>query len=267
MIKYFSLIIPLLIFSSADAQQQDSVRVTFIANSGYFIETGNKNILIDAVFSECVGNYSCPDSLVIENMIHGKHPFEKVDFVLITHNHPDHVNDSLIVEMLRKRNDFNLIVPQQVYSSIKSRSDLSAFENRIHTIVLDTAETTNITIQGIHFKIARSKHGDTYDIENLCYIINDNGFRILHTGDSWPESIAGIDKVYFDNLDLAIIPISFGIDRFATHDSVLNPRHTIISHIKSDFADRFKEIIKTDTVTFGTKDVLFEPFETISYKR
>lgn len=144
---------------------------------------------------------------------------------------------------------------------------MSQFESRVHLIKLDTAEILNVTIDNMHFDIARSNHADTYDIENLCYIINDNGFRILHTGDFWPESLIDIDTNFFNDIDLVILPISFGKDRFATHDSLISPRYTLISHIKSDFVDKFKEIIKVDSVTFGTKDVLFEPLEDISYSR
>ena len=267
MIRLFSIILSFLVFCNAFGQKDDSVRVTYIANSGYFIEIGSNNILIDAVFSDCIGKYGCPDSSLIERMINSKQPFEHIDFVLITHNHPDHVKDSLVVEMLQKRNDFEILMPQQVYSSIARRTDLSQFASRIHKVQLDTAEVTHLEINEVVFDIARSKHADTYDIENLCYIINDVGFRILHTGDSWPESIVDIDSQYFNNIDLAIIPISFGKDRFAAHDSILSPRYTLISHVKKDFVDKFKEIIKIDTMTFGTKDVLFESFESVIYKR
>lgn len=111
MIRVFSVILSFLVFCNAFGQKDDSVRVTYIANSGYFIETGSKNILIDAVFTDCIDRYSCPDSSLIERMIISKQTFEHIDFVLITHNHPDHVNDSLVVEMLQKRDDFELIIP------------------------------------------------------------------------------------------------------------------------------------------------------------
>lgn len=265
--KKLLLVISLFICTLSFGQSSDSISVSYIANSGYFIELGDKNVLIDAVFNQCIGTYSCPDSLLIDRMIYGKYPFEKVDLVLITHNHPDHVSDSLLVEMLNKRSDFDLILSQQVFNSIKSRIELSQFENRVHVIQLDAVEATHIQIKETQIDIARSKHADTYDIENLCFIINDNGFRILHTGDCWPESILDIDSEFFNEVDLAIIPISFGKDRFAVHDLILSPKYTMISHIKTDFEAKFKEIIKIDTATFRSKDVLFEPYEKITYKR
>lgn len=267
MIRKILFSIFLFCFTLSFGQNNDSIRITCISNSGYFIELGDKNILIDAIFNQCIGNYSCPDSTLIENMIQGDSPFDKVDFVLVTHNHPDHVEGSLLIKMLQNRSDFELILPQQVYNSIKDKTDLSQFKNRIHAIELDGAETAHITIRDTQFEIARSKHAESYEIENLCYIINNKGFRILHTGDIWPESIVDIDKKYFSEIDLAIIPLSFGKDGFAAYDTILSPRYTLLSHIKKDFKDRFKEIIKTDTLTFKTKDVLFESYEQIIYKR
>ncbi len=141
----------------------------------------------------------------------------------------------------------------------------SPFESKVRVIKLDTAETLDLKTNGIEFNIARSKHAVTYETENLCYVINDNGFRILHTGDSWPESLINIETNFFSDIDLVIIPISFGKDRFAMQDSFISPRYTMISHIKSDFADKFKEIMSVDKATFSTKDTLFEPYEQISY--
>lgn len=248
-------------------QHNDSVRVTHIANSGYFIELGDHNILIDAMFNQCVGNYSCPDALLIDKMLHSKSPFERIDFVLVSHHHPDHVNDSLLIEMLKSRDDFKLLIPQQVYTQIEDKLSALKFNNRVYTIKLDTAETTHLTIDEVQFDIARSKHATSYEIENLGYMIYDNQFRVLHTGDVFPESIQDIDPNFFVNIDLAIVPLSFGMDRFAVHDSILSPRHTIISHIKSDFENKFKEIIQIDTATFNSKDVLFDAYERITYER
>ena len=177
------------------------------------------------------------------------------------------MNDSLLAEMLDERDDFELILPYQAYSLMSSKSNLSKHMKRIHSIELDTAETTHLTIGEINLNIARSKHANSYETENLCYIINDYGFRILHTGDCRPESIEDIKTDFFRDIDLAIIPAPFGQDGFKVYGTVLKPRYTIISHIKKDMEDRFKEIIKTDPETFSNKDVLFESMDQKSYKR
>jgi L-ascorbate metabolism protein UlaG (beta-lactamase superfamily) len=257
----------LLITTLTFGQKSDSLSVTYIANSAYFIECEDQNILIDAVFNQCIGNYSCPDSLVINKMLCRKSPFENIDFILVTHNHPDHVNDSLLIEMLKMRDDFKLLIPQQVYTQISGKKSFLDFEDRVYNIQLDTAETTQLTIDGLRFDIARSKHALTYETENLNYIINYNHFRILHSGDVFPVSIQDIDPNFFANIDLAIVPLSFGMDRFVVHDSILSPRHTIISHIKRDFVPKFKEIIQIDTATFNRMDILFDANERITYER
>jgi len=84
-------------------------------------------------------------------------------------------------------------------------------------------------------------------------------------GDSYPESISDIDPALFSNIDLAIVPIAFGMDKFKVHDEVLSPRYTIISHVKNGFKEKFREIIRTDTATFKNKDVFFESMETKEY--
>lgn len=265
-IKKLSVAVAFFICSCAYGQSTDSVSITYIANSGYFIELGNKNILIDAVFDD-YSNCDRPDSLFADKLFRAENPFNKLDFVLITHNHSDHVSDSLIIELLKRREDFNLILPRQVYLSIEKRESISRFADRVHAIELAPAETTQITIGNTIFDIARSKHADTYDIENLCFIVNDNGFRLLHTGDCWPVSILDIEKEYFSNVDLAIIPIALGKDKFETYRAIIKPRYTLISHVTKDLAPNIREIMKNDTATFSNMDVLIEHYERIVYER
>jgi len=257
----------LFICTSTFSQISDPVKVTHIANSGYFIELNNKNILIDAVFNDRTNNSNYPDSLFFNNLLNAKSPFNKLDFVLVTHIHTDHISDSLIIELLKKRDDFDLIIPKQVNTLLEKRADISKYKDRIHSIDIDNAEITQIKISNTTFDIARSKHADTYDIENLCYIINDNGFRILHTGDCWPVSILDINKKYFNNVDLAIIPIALGKDKFVTYKSIIKPRYTLISHVNKDLARNIREIMKNDKITFEKMDIILEHYEQRLYKR
>lgn len=239
----------------------DSIKVTYIANSGCYIELGNKKLLIDAIFNNGLGNYHKPDSLTLAKIMNKQSPFEQLDYVLITHDHPDHVNDSLIVKLVDTRTDFKLLCPDQFYSKIEKQLNHLLVKNRIYPIKLDTAATTQLNFDDISFTIARSKHGPTYNIENLCYVIESNNSRVLHTGDAFPESMASIKLGIFKDLDLAIVPLAFGKDRFYLLDSVIQPKNTMVSHIKTGFEKRFEEIIKTDTLTFKTKKMLFKPME------
>ncbi len=242
-------------------QVVNQLKATYVANSGYLLETKSKRILVDAVFNECIASYQCPDDSTIARLINSQVPFKQLDFVIVTHHHPDHFNDSLMVELLNARNDFNVICPEQVFQELCNIVDDPIILKRIKSVNLDTGQTASFSLGNIDLQIARSKHANTYETENLCFIIETDGIRILHTGDIFPGSIADIDPAFFHEIDLAVVPIALSSDRFKVHDTVLAPKHTILSHIKDDIKVKLKEIMKQDSVTFQDKYILFNPFD------
>ena len=65
------------------------VEITFIDNAGFLIAAGVTKVLIDALYE---GNayISSPPDMILQQAIEGDPPFDGVDLLLITHDHPDH---------------------------------------------------------------------------------------------------------------------------------------------------------------------------------
>jgi glyoxylase-like metal-dependent hydrolase (beta-lactamase superfamily II) len=61
---------------------------------------GDLKVLVDALFDKPNPEYRAPAPEVLEKIMKGATPFDGVDLVLVTHNHPDHFEARLAVRYL-----------------------------------------------------------------------------------------------------------------------------------------------------------------------
>ena len=97
---------------------QEKIDVTYIANTGFLIESNGKKVLIDALFKNGWDNYLVPTNSVVSKIIDHQAPFNKANLMLITHNHEDHFNDSMVVAYLNSNSENILIAPPLVTNAI-----------------------------------------------------------------------------------------------------------------------------------------------------
>ena len=103
----FGLLFSLNLFSQSTEYKID---VTYIANAGFLIESGGKKVLIDALFKNGWNTYLVPSDTVVSKIIKQQIPFTNANLKLITHNHGDHFNDSLVVAYLNGNSE-NILNP------------------------------------------------------------------------------------------------------------------------------------------------------------
>jgi L-ascorbate metabolism protein UlaG (beta-lactamase superfamily) len=89
-IRSIILILLLVIFYNCSSSD---LKVTYIGNEGFLIETANKKILSDALWGEIENtSYEVPSDSLITLMREAKAPFDKIDLISISHKHQDHFN-------------------------------------------------------------------------------------------------------------------------------------------------------------------------------
>lgn len=71
------------------------MKVTLVANAGVLIEGGGEKLLIDALFAGGTEGFSAPPDGAREAMLAGRPPFDGVNGLLYTHDHPDHFDAAL----------------------------------------------------------------------------------------------------------------------------------------------------------------------------
>src|SRR5687768_7401398 len=70
--------------------QPEGVTITFLANEGVMLSSGNRKVLIDALFLSYGPGYAVPADSTQRALHNARSPFDLVDLILVTHRHGDH---------------------------------------------------------------------------------------------------------------------------------------------------------------------------------
>ncbi|MBU1698868.1 MAG: MBL fold metallo-hydrolase [Candidatus Eisenbacteria bacterium] len=196
-----------VILVSPDSQT-NPLTLTYVANMGVLIGSGDSKVLIDALFDKPNPAYRAPAPETLEKIIKGEAPYDGLDLVLVTHNHPDHFNPDVAVRFLEARPRPVLVAPADAVEEMcKIAADWSKIEPRVISRDLKVGEIDKRTAAGIPLTIVRTLHsGNRESPMNLMYLFDLNGRRIFHEGDSpgRPEVFQGFG-LETSPVDLAVV--------------------------------------------------------------
>lgn len=168
------------------------LRVTYIGNAGFMITSGDKKILIDALFRGFESEYALPDD--IQNKLAlAQPPFDNVNLILVTHNHRDHSNRSLVLQHLE--NNLHAVFASQ--SSITSQFSMSA--NQLIALDPTPGKPVQKDIDGIRVEALALSHGLDQP-GNIGFVITVNGVKLFFTGD------IDISQISFDEFQSYKLP-------------------------------------------------------------
>jgi L-ascorbate metabolism protein UlaG (beta-lactamase superfamily) len=174
-----SLLRPLLTEEAPPAYQPytgDGVRWRYFGHACILIETKEVSMLFDPVLSYTyesnVSRYTYLDLP------------EVIDYVLITHNHQDHVLFETLLQI--RHRVINIIVPRSNGVALQDPSlrlllERSGFKNVIEFEALDQVEIENGTITGLPFL---GEHSDLDIRCKLAYFIRLHNHSLLFAADS-----------------------------------------------------------------------------------
>ena len=172
---------------------QNKLDATYIANSGFLIESGNKSVIIDALFKQGWDNYLVPTDSIVSDIIKRKDPFEKASLMLITHNHGDHFDPDMVVGYLLNNEENILLASPNVTNAVLQHPEYKKFGGQIVQLDKLNREKNDTTIQGIRVRSFFIQHDARPQIENVGYLIEMDNLKIFQTGD------------YNENIDLACL--------------------------------------------------------------
>lgn len=186
-----------------------SQKATYIANSGIFIQSGETKILIDSFFDNGRGKFATPGATQLDAMVAGKSPYNNLSLALVTHSHPDHFNQQKVAKLMSTQKNLNCLTTPQVVDSIESVMDnFESIHDRTLTFPLSRTWKT-YSKGGLTVKAAYSRHAGKINakVQDLIFIVNVNGKKILHLGDADmnPDRFQEL-KLKYENIDVAFIP-------------------------------------------------------------
>jgi len=208
-------------------------QLTFLGHSCFLLEEKSSRIIIDPYLS---GNPLAEEKP--ENI--------KVNYVLLTHGHGDHLGDGI---MIATDNDATVVAPFElaVYCSKQGC--------KVHPMHI--GGSYNFPFGRVKLTIAHHGSGNDLGGESMAYMGNPCGFlvtidgkTIYHAGDTGlfldMQLIGELDKI-----DIALLPIgdnfTMGIDDALKAAEFLKPKLVIPMHYKTF------DVIKTEPLEFQKK--------------
>lgn len=225
--------------------------VTWVGQSTFLIQIGDVNILTDPIF----GNVGFGFHRNFEPGI-SLSDLPKIDYVLISHNHCDHMEHSTI-EYLRKDNPI-FFVPEGNKKWFTKRK----FE-RVMEFTWGQSKTLLLNFQDsdeIKFNFLPAHHWSTRKIIDMnktlwgSWLVEFNNFKIYFAGDSAYETHYKKIGEKFKDIDLALLPIGPN-----------EPKKMVIhSHLSTEQAcQAFLDLNATSMIPmhWGTFRLCFDDFD------
>jgi L-ascorbate metabolism protein UlaG (beta-lactamase superfamily) len=239
------LLICLNLFSQST---QSKIDVTYIANEGFLIESNGKKLLIDALFNIGWNTYLTPSDSIVSKIINQQAQFNEVNLMLITHNHADHFNDTMVVAWLNNNSENIVIAPPLVSAAILKSQVL---KNKKQVIELDKVnpEKNDTTIDRIRIRSFFIQHDTRPQIENVGYLIDIDGNKVFHTGDNNGSETVEYSKLQLqkEQIDLALLDF-YGFwntkeERLFT-EKYIHPERICLIHIPPAEIKNVKDSVK-----------------------
>jgi L-ascorbate metabolism protein UlaG (beta-lactamase superfamily) len=245
--KKLTIIFSLLLFSLTVSAQ---LEIRYIGNMGVLISGEESSVLIDGLHTEYNKEYYLfpPQSLVdsLTNSIGG---FPRVKVIATTHYHGDHF-DAQQVNAFLSKNNWSLFFGSEQSTELLSKID-STKKNQIITINTNTYQKQtvnagNISITGFYLNhVNPARHGS---VQNVGFVIEIDGKKILHTGDSnWFEKAFTELKLEDENIDVAIFPFWMLLDNKDSSKlkKWINPKYIVATHLPPTGYEDYIKTIKT----------------------
>ncbi|WP_286761487.1 MBL fold metallo-hydrolase [Salegentibacter sp. UBA1130] len=155
----------------------DKVRMRYFGHACILVETKDVSILIDPIISY----YGYPQE--VDRYSDMDLP-ETIDYVLITHNHQDHILFETLIPLRHKIR--NIVVPRSANGplqdpNLKLMFNAIGFENVIEIDEMDSIKFKDCTITGLPFI---GEHCDLNIQAKICHLVQIQDFKMLFVADS-----------------------------------------------------------------------------------
>lgn len=217
----------------------ETLEVTYLANEGFMLAGGGRKVLIDALFGEGLKGYAAVSPARRALLEGARTPFNDVDVVCATHFHGDHFNAEPVLAHLTNNPQAFFFSTPQAADKLRATGKFDSIKTRVVAALPPEGERLRGGHRGVSVQLLNIHHGRTRPVENLGFIIEFAGKRILHIGDSEAEpAVFQKYEVVKDRIDVAFLPFWY----FQSDDwkravrEQIQPRHIVLMHVPPDTA-------------------------------
>lgn len=233
------------------------LRITFIANDGFLLQSSTQSVLIDALFNAGYGAYRVPSASLRDQMIQGQEPFGHVDLLLVTHNHGDHIYGPYVRDFLQHHPETVFGSAAQVVDALGLNSD--PLRDRLVRLDLRVGQSTQQEWAGIPTQVTRMRHMNDDSGNNphsVVYLLDLDGIKILHPGDTTLKfnlplyEGLHLEQEQIDILILEYFGVSEETQAFVSNvikPKVILPKHFSIASMEDDIK-KFQDVYPQSVV-------------------
>jgi L-ascorbate metabolism protein UlaG (beta-lactamase superfamily) len=143
------------------------VTITYIANEGVLLSSGDKQVLIDGLHREYKPAYSFPPKTLLNALETAQAPYNEIDLVLVSHLHLDHFHPESIGLHLKNNPRALLVSSDQIADGVKKDYAGSAeVEKQVRRVTPEWKTKTTFTAAGINLQVLGLKHGRTLQLDS-----------------------------------------------------------------------------------------------------
>ena len=202
-------------------------RITWIGHSTFLIQIAGKNIITDPIFGSLsfIFRRLVPAAIKITDL-------PPIDYVLISHNHYDHMNSASLHDIKKRFPKVKVLVPM----GDKKWFDMHNFENAFEYMWWD--EFVDPVVKDLKFTFLPANHWTQRTLFDKnkslwgSWMIQISTFKIYFAGDtSWGHHFDQIGKEFKD-IDIACMPIAPVEPREFMEDHHIDSREAVKAFIK-----------------------------------
>lgn len=240
------------IVSETRPAQRPALTVTYIGNEGVLISSGPHQLLIDGLHREYKPDYAFPPPALLGAMEAARPPYDQLQLLLVTHIHLDHFHPQSVGLHLQNNDRAVLISSEQVADDVKQKfGSYREIESRVQRVTLDWKTKAALEVKGMKVNVLGLRHGSERFswIQNLGYLVEVNGTKLLHIGDAdmTAENFSSF-HLPEERIDIAFIPYWFllSYEGRALVKEHIRPKQIIAVHTQPAEAEKVAEQIRKE---------------------
>lgn len=209
------------------SSQSDTPVISWLGHSTFLIQVAGKNILTDPIF----GSLSLVFRRLVPAVVHVS-DLPTIDYVLISHNHFDHMDSQTLLQLKSRFPHMQVLVPMGDKEWFDRHLFAKASEHMWWETVIDDVNSK------IKFTFLPANHWSQRTLFDKnrslwgSWMLQANDFTLYFAGDtSWGPHFEQIGTE-FKNIDVALLPIAPGEPRSWMKSSHINAREAVQAFIQ-----------------------------------
>ena len=200
----------------------ENISITWLGHAAFLIKLGNNHILTDPFLSKTAGPFGIGPNRYIPSPIKVSN-LPKINFILISHNHYDHLDTKTLLKISEKKN-ITVICPLNLSKIISGLG----YKNVIERDWYESFSDLGLEIHSLPAYHWSRRLGQKYNSSLWNgYLINYRNKKIYFTGDTAFGSIFSEIGNNYGPFDLTIVPIGAYEPREMMQSSHCTPEEAV----------------------------------------